>query len=206
MSVKKLFQETHGNKITVFGSENDAKVVHVKNAKKGCFVVFYTNGFGLLCVELWRSALIKNAKRYGFKTEERRKQYVERWIEQEVEIEQRKKERRNQAKQAGRGLEVGDIVSSCWGYDQTNYNYYEVTALIGKTMVELREVAQMREETEWLQGKCAPVAGEYIGEPIRRKAYKGGVKINDVQYASKVEYKNVNGVRIYNASHYTAYH
>lgn len=37
-------------------------------------------------------------------------------------------------------LEVGDILDSSWGYDQTNVDFYEVIALNGKTFVTVEKV------------------------------------------------------------------
>lgn len=38
------------------------------------------------------------------------------------------------------GVEVGDIFSASWGYDQTNVNFFQVIALAGKSSVRVREV------------------------------------------------------------------
>lgn len=115
-------------------------------------------------------------------------------------------EYRAQRKANGRGLEVGDILSACWGYDQTNYNYYQVTALIGATMVELREVEQEREETDWMQGKCVPAIDRFKGEPLRRRANNGYVRIDDVRGASKMKpVARIGNRAVYPAGHYTAY-
>ena len=45
-------------------------------------------------------------------------------------------------------LEVGDVLNETWGYEQTNQNFYQVTKKIGKTMVELVEVASKIVETK----------------------------------------------------------
>lgn len=37
-------------------------------------------------------------------------------------------------------LQVGDILSSSWGYEQTNVDFYQVQRLAGKTMVEVVKV------------------------------------------------------------------
>ena len=67
-------------------------------------------------------------------------------------------------------LKVGDILTSSWGYEQTNYDFYEVVALNGKSMVTLRKLARKSDETGWLRGTTVPVPGQYVGEPFRRKA------------------------------------
>ena len=105
----------------------------------------------------------------------------------EFKIEQRKKQGK------GRELFVGSILQTCWGYDQTNIEFFQVTALIGKTMVELRELAQARKSEGWCRDACAPVPDEFIGEPIRRKVsgYDGAsVRIDDVRRAYRWDGSN----------------
>ena len=57
------------------------------------------------------------------------------------------------AKHAAEGhtLQVGDILSSSWGYEQVNVDFYEVVA-VSKCMVTLRELAQVSTETDWARG------------------------------------------------------
>lgn len=112
------------------------------------------------------------------------------------------KAKRNQASK----LAVGDILRSSWGYDQTNIEYWEVTAVIGSHTVEVREIAQEREETEYMQGKCIPVPGQYIGEPKRCRVKHGdSVKVHNCADAYKVEPTIIAGCKVWSASHWTAY-
>lgn len=207
MSVLAKFKEYHGSKYNAYTAEEaDAKLIAVKGGKEGAFIITYSNRYtGAPCAEFYASKRVKNTQRIRFKSEERRKKYIAKWIADEQRYNKRVAEDRAKQKQVGRGVEVGDILSAVWGYDQTNYNYYEVTKLIGKTMVEVREVAQMRIETEWMQGKCAPAVGQYISEPMRKRAKDGYVKISESQRAYRMEPKIVNGAKIYDAGHYTSY-
>ncbi|WP_297339182.1 hypothetical protein [Pseudophaeobacter sp.] len=69
-------------------------------------------------------------------------------------------------------VKVGDIFVSSWGYGQTNVDYYEVTNLIGKTMVEVRPISTTRvdgEENGWMSGASVPKAGAFYGEKQRRR-------------------------------------
>lgn len=38
------------------------------------------------------------------------------------------------------GIKVGDIFNCSWGYDQTNEDFFQVVALVGKESVRIREV------------------------------------------------------------------
>lgn len=46
-----------------------------------------------------------------------------------------KKEKKNKF-----GVKVGDYFSICWGYEQTNVDFFQVIALVGETSVRIREV------------------------------------------------------------------
>lgn len=38
------------------------------------------------------------------------------------------------------GVKVGDLFYASWGYEQTNYDFFQVVALVGETSVRVREV------------------------------------------------------------------
>jgi hypothetical protein len=106
-----------------------------------------------------------------------------------------------------RALDVGDVLRSSWGYDQTNIDYYQVTALIGSSMVEIREIAQDTEATGSMSGRCVPVPGRFIGEPMRKRADGESVKIASYAWAYKLEpTQPAPGVRVYESSHFSNDH
>lgn len=88
-------------------------------------------------------------------------------------------------KALGRGVEVGNVLVSSWGYDQTNINYYQVVALVGETMVEYRPIGQVQmEATGYMAGRCMPNIDGFTGEAKRAVAKDGRVKINGSQSAT----------------------
>lgn len=106
-------------------------------------------------------------------------------------------------------LKVGDVVRSSWGYDQTNVNHYQITKLIGKRTVEVRELVEHKESTGDMSWRVAPVWGEFIGEPMRRTVDRHGhVNILREKFgrASKIEpVAVVHGVRCYASTGYSSY-
>lgn len=106
-------------------------------------------------------------------------------------------------------LKVGDVVRSSWGYDQTNVNHYQITKLIGKRTVEVRELVEHKESTGDMSGRVAPVWGEFVGEPMRRTVDKyGHVNILREKFgrARKIEpVAVVHGVRCYASTGYSSY-
>jgi hypothetical protein len=64
-----------------------------------------------------------------------------------IEYAAKRKAEKKAAVAEGHGVQVGDIFVASWGYDQTNLNWYQVTKLIGKTMVEIREIGDVIDST-----------------------------------------------------------
>lgn len=184
--------------------ENARKVTH-RHSSAVAYV--YKTGAGHLAAMAFYGKAQKPAWRYRFRTDAERAQSITRFFEATQAHEQRRAARKAERKARGRGLAVGDVLSAMWGYEQTNIDWYEVTGLIGTSMVEVRQLAADREETNWQQGKTVPLSGHYIGEPMRRKASDGHVKIDDVRSASKVDpIATIGGKPVFAAQHFTAYH
>ncbi len=86
---------------------------------------------------------------------------------------------------------IGAILSSSWGYGQTNVDYYQVTGMSssGKT-VTLREVAaldvqQGQRGAGAMSGKKRALPDEFTGKPFQRRIGSNGrIKIRDYASAS----------------------
>jgi hypothetical protein len=74
-------------------------------------------------------------------------------------------------------LEVGHILHTNWGYDQTNVEFYQVTKLIGRSMVEVREIGQCVDQTGFMTGNSTPKLDSFISEATRHRLNSSGVKI-----------------------------
>lgn len=135
----------------------------------------------------------------AFKSIEARNSHVQEWMKTRVNATKSKKSN-------VRTLEKGDVLRASWGYEQTNVDYFLITGLIGKTMVEVVEIGAEIIETGSMTGNCIPDLNNIISEPMRRKATNSSVKINESVYASKMEPKIINGCKIYNSSSFSSYH
>jgi len=141
-----------------------------------------------------------------FGTKEKAEKYVSEWYADLKKRALEKINKRQALKHQPNPLQVGDILKSSWGYDQTNINYYEVIELIGKRTVEIRAIAKDRQVTGYEQGTCVPLPGKYIDQPMRRRVGEWGhVCIERGMYARKVEYSEMEGKRIYDCSDWTSY-
>jgi len=69
-------------------------------------------------------------------------------------------------------IKIGDIFVYSWGYDQTNIEFYQVTATTSKT-VTIREVESKEIENNHMMmtGKSSAIMDAFIGEPIRKTPY-----------------------------------
>ena len=107
------------------------------------------------------------------------------------------------------GLKVGDVLSGSWGYDQTNVEFWEVTKLVGKRMVEIRELCCESIETGFMSGNAVPLPGQYTKKEARRVMVNenDGVKLFSWGcYLSKVEPIKVGGKAVgYRSASWTAY-
>lgn len=116
---------------------------------------------------------------------------AEKWAARELERLKlhaaQKRARRAERAAFSTALQVGDVLVSSWGYEQTNVNYYEVTAVIGRVTVELRPIAQQVVETKGpMSETVAPAVGQYIGAPKRYRVCDGDiVKVSSSQHARK---------------------
>jgi hypothetical protein len=122
---------------------------------------------------------------YIFNTEARRDAQIKETTEARLEGIARMKERMEAKKTWRHKYQVGDILYSSWGYDQTNVDFYEVTAVQDKSIV-------IREISSKLVGDDRVVAlpGRFEGAPMRkipqgRGDDVGSVKLNSFSYAHK---------------------
>lgn len=131
----------------------------------------------------------KNALAWEYHTSEAsRDRAVDSWVASYERKAKAKAERAEAAKNFQHGLQVGDILSASWGYNQTNVNFYEVTRVVGKATVEVREVQSkvVRESGHAIY--VVPAKGKWKrGSTTMKKrvSTSGSVKINSSIRASK---------------------
>jgi hypothetical protein len=116
--------------------------------------------------------------------------------------------RRRAIQSEARGVVVGDVLVSSWGYDQTNIDFYEVVALRGVQSALLRKIAdeRMEDATLGMQGTAAPTPGVFVGHPFSVRMRGDACTINGRYYARKLTpLATVDGVRLWPAQRWTAY-
>ncbi len=75
---------------------------------------------------------------YKFRSLERMEEYVNEFINRKLEIKQfqeKKKEAIRKAKEEmNHSFKIGQILYDSWGYEQTNIDFYQVTAVLPKSI------------------------------------------------------------------------
>lgn len=142
-----------------------------------------------------------------FRTKERADIYVRDWYERIKKRELGKVERRAALKGAPNPLQLGDILKATWGYEQTNVDYYQVVAVLGKS-VEVRAIkGEVVKATGDMSGQCVPVPDQFIsGAMCKRVGADGTIKVrNSGRWAYKKESTTVDGIRVFEPDSFTTY-
>lgn len=119
-----------------------------------------------------------------FRTEERRNEYIQEFIQgridHKVRMIQRKKDR-----QRNHTLKPGQILVSSWGYDQTNVDYYQVLSTTDRTVI-IQKIAGSITDSTMTADYLMPKKGAFIDEPPMKKivdARNNSVKIESFAWA-----------------------
>ena len=133
-----------------------------------------------------------------FGGDERRNEYVTNWMQQQHErVERRKPE--------PRALQVGDVLVSSWGYEQTNIDYYLVTKLVGLQSVQIVQIGQERELTGDMTGRCVPDKSIIKGKPMTKKVDGDRVTLSSFASAKKKEPLIVAGCEVFASDYYSTH-
>lgn len=159
---------------------------------------FFAKVFNMNAKKPWNAQL----HYYSFRTSERRDEWIKEFTLDAKAREDYKAEQKAKRLNFENPAKVGDILYSSWGYDQTNIDFYQVVAVNGK-QITIREIAQERKETEWLQGDCLPVPGRFLKDSVEikkfpRPGYGSEYSVNLTSYSSAWLWDG-------KVKHYTAY-
>jgi hypothetical protein len=140
--------------------------------------VYYAVGFG--------GKRSKPDFHYRYRNAEHRAEHVKQYMDNIAANEKSSRERRAKANAFEHTLKVGDILYSSWGYDQTNIDYYEVTQVVGKKTVKIREIGLTRvddDSTHFTAENVVPLKGRYVGEEMLKRVKEGNV-VSIASYAN----------------------
>jgi hypothetical protein len=127
----------------------------------------------------YRGKQSKPVYNYRFETTEKRQNFIDRFLAEEKKVTDYKANQLQERKAALANVidtvKVGDVYATCWGYDQTNVEFYQVIKIIGKRTVEVREIAQMHVEGSEGYDCCyvKPVLNDFLDDEESFRAKVG---------------------------------
>lgn len=146
----------------------------------------YKDARGTCCAVGYKGKAVKAAFHHRYGSEESRGNAINRWFAGLQRDEEVKAAVREAKKHFECSLQVGQIVYTTWGYEQTNVDFYEVVGLKGEKTVLLRELkAEIVEHSKHaMAGMSAPSPGQFCGEVFSaRAASENALKIDGRKYA-----------------------
>lgn len=147
-----------------------------------CQVFLYTNYMDEPCAIGYQGRATNPSFDYRYSSKEKRFESIKSFIESCNKKETEKPSR----KLASHDLQVGDVLVSSWGYDQTNVDYYLVQKRIGKSMVQIVEIgAKTVSDDTFYSSHVLPNPSRIIGEPMKKRVTNGRVRITSCQGAYK---------------------
>lgn len=127
---------------------------------------------------------------YTFKSVERAERHVRQFFQNCREHQANRAQRKEQRTIFAHAAKVGDVYKTCWGYDQTNVEFFEIVEIKGKYAI-LREIAAESISNGSGQDRLMPMSGAFLeprykdddrGLPIRRLIQDGYIKIDEVRH------------------------
>jgi hypothetical protein len=125
-------------------------------------VYLSSTGKGQPCAIGYVGTAGRPAFHHLFNSSESRDKFLTHWLAGQRATLERKVQRLAERKNAVHDLVEGDIVYSCWGYEQTNIDFYQVVRVVSPKTVQVRQVAQQTEETGFMSGKTTPIKDAFI--------------------------------------------
>lgn len=161
-------------------------LVH-QDVKYNVEVYYFTNENQKPCILMFAGKAVKPYAHFYYSSLEERKKAKDRLIAEFADKQQAKRELAAKKRAFKHDVEIGDILHSSWGFEQTNNNFYQVIERTDKS-VTIREIAYDYEATGDMTGRTKPRKDSFIGEPMQRRvSIYGYVKINSVQNAHKCD-------------------
>ena len=164
---------------------------HVVNLRQinpeGTDAVVYTyeDAKGILYGMAFAGKAAKPMWHFRFKNEADRQRRVDETVSDLKERAEAVEKRRKERLEYKHDLKVGDVMVSSWGYDQTNVDFYQVTA-VGDRTVKIREIGGKMVGGSGGTDYVVPVPGSFAGPEMTKVVGTGGsVRIESYAWASK---------------------
>lgn len=160
--------------------------------KQSSAVAYLHDRLGVPYALAFQGKADKPSWHYRFRDAARREKAIVEHFENVRRRERAKIEDRAKTKTFVHSVQVGDIYRTCWGYDQTNVEFFEIVEVKGKYAI-LREIASASVDDGKGSERCVPQSGAFLspryqgddrGLPIRRLIQDRAIKIDECRRAS----------------------
>jgi len=133
----------------------------------------------------YRGKAFRPSFNYLFRTKEQMNIEIENFFLNIKKSNDYKQEQMKKRRDYIPSIKAGDILDTCWGYDQTNREFFQVIRVTGKTAV-LREIAQKEiAGTGPFSSTVIGVKDQFCDKEIMRRILPGdSIKIDECRYAS----------------------
>lgn len=125
-------------------------------------VYTYDHASGNLCAIGYAGKAFRPSFNLRFRDDARRVQYIAEWLASQRSSVTARTARRAQKSAATHALQCGDILSSSWGYEQTNVDFFQVVAVVSAKSVKLRSIKQETVETGSMCGLTTPLKDQFV--------------------------------------------
>lgn len=174
------------NTVNTF-AESYAKMNNLKvETELDVTYIMYDND-GRFSLLAWIGKAHRAAHNYYFLSEKTREDYLQKVISRRQAFwdskEERKQEKLIRKKEAIKTFEVGDILYTMWGYDQTNVDFYQIIEKKNSSVI-IREIAKRTTEDGFMSGHTTALKDEFTGEPMLKRINSEYLTITSYSSAS----------------------
>lgn len=159
---------------------------------------------GKPCARVFYGRQSKPVLRCYFRTNAQREAAVARCFQSRRDALASKAKLRADRKAAALKCSVGDVLSTCWGWEQTNREFYQVVRVAGAN-VTVRQIATETVSTGDMTARVAPLVGDFVGPELTRRVAGSSLKISSCQRATPHDFETVAGVKVYRPAGVSSY-
>ena len=152
---------------------------------------------------------------YTFGNPESLQSHLQNWFDYHLKRQRIREAEKAERAQWRHNLNIGDILCSQWGYEQTNVCYYQVVGLKGKTMASLKRISKQICDNSGLYGSCIPLPDSFVDEEVlTRRVLPPVSRIDPICYVEIDSFERayfkapvmVDGIAVYQPDNWTAWH
>lgn len=113
---------------------------------------------------------------HNFSSIEKAHLYISEWAEGKItsinKEAERKEKQKSLSKRVREFVNIGDVLYSSWGYEQTNIDYYKVVGFKGQSTLLLQEIGACRidDNSTYTSAELIPDTEHLIGEVFSKQA------------------------------------